>query len=91
MVNPSLVPLPSDAVAEFTSSGGHLQVVSNFGKDPLDGATVLQQMRDATFVERYPSFKPIFHHLANSDCTLFREALIYFIQINERLSSTKNI
>ena len=91
MLDPSLVPLPSDAVANFHATGGHLQLVSEFGKDPLDGASQLQQIRQATFTERYPSMDPLFSNIANNDRGLFQEALLYFIRINERLSSTINV
>ena len=83
MLDPSLVPLPSDAVVNFHATRGHLQLVPEFGKDPLDGASQLQQIRQATFTERYPSLDPLFSNIANNDCGLFQEALLYFIRINE--------
>ena len=37
LCDPTLVPTPSEAVRLFRQAGGHLQLFSKFGADPLDG------------------------------------------------------
>ena len=87
-VNPVLVPTPDEAVADFHQTGGRLHMISEFGKDPLDGRRDLQQCRYDAFAERFPSLEPIYHQVVNNDSTLFKQSLLYFISITERLSST---
>ena len=90
MVDPTLVPTPSEAVRRFHQAGGRLQLFSKFGADPLDGRGDLQQLRKDAFAERFPCFEPIYYQVVNDDCTLFEQSLLFFINLTERLSSTMN-
>lgn len=84
-IDTSLVPTASEAVSSFHATGGRLQLLSKFGEDPLDGHTSLQQNREEAFVSRFPSFEPIFHQVSNGDSTPFKEAIIFFIDLTNRL------
>ena len=84
----SLLPSPEEAVSEFKSTGGHLQLFSKFGEDPLISRPDLQQMRQADFEDRYPSLDSVYHRIVNLDPRGFEEVVLYFIRMNERLSST---
>ena len=35
------------------------------------------------FLERYPDFGPFFHSAVNTDFTLFRDGLLYFIDVSK--------
>ena len=84
-VEPQMVPEPSDAVQQFESLGGHLNVFSPFGDDPLRDRADLITQREAEFFARYPNFGPFFHGVVNGDHSLFKSGLLFFIQISNRL------
>ena len=87
-VNPVLAPTPNEAVSDFQQTGGRLHLISEFGSDPLDGRRDLQQFRQEAFTDRFPSFDTIYHQVVNNDSTLFKQSLLYFINITQRLAST---
>lgn len=83
-----LAPTPNEAVSDFQQTGGRLHLISEFGRDPLDGRRDLQQFRQEAFTDRFPSFDTIYHQVVNNDSTLFKQSLLYFINITQRLAST---
>lgn len=87
-MNPVVVPSLDEAVSDFHHTGGRLHLISEFGRDPLGGRRDLQQLRLEAFTERVPSFEPIYHQVVNNDSTLFKQSLLYFINITQRLAST---
>lgn len=84
-IDESLVPSTTQAVESFHSCGGKLTLLPRFGEDPLDGQVMLFQERERIFHSKYPSFQPIFHQAANGDGTLFKEAVLFFISLTNRL------
>jgi len=87
MINSDHIPDAEAAVADFESNGGHLTVFSAFGEDPLQQNPLLIAQREAEFCRVFPTFSDIFHNVVNGDFYLFREGLLCFIDISERLSS----
>ena len=67
LLDPSLVLSPQNTVSEFESSGGHLQLFSKFGQDPLFERPDLQQMHQVAFDEKYPHLEPVYHRIVNFD------------------------
>jgi hypothetical protein len=85
-LDPSLVPSVSEAISTYQSMGGRLTLFSNFGQDPLKELRNKCETRLDAFRSRYSDFKPIFHTVCNGDHTLFRGALLFFIDITKRLA-----
>lgn len=86
-IDESLVPAVNEAVAMYESNGGSLSLSSDFGRDPLAERQDLMSLRIQKFKERYPSFSTIFHGVANHDSTLFRNGLLYFIDVSMQLTT----
>ena len=80
---------PSDAVHHFQSFGGHLTLFSGFGEDPLKHSAGMVAQREEEFKRRYPDFGQFFSTVVNSDYSLFKEGLLYFIELSQRLSSIR--
>ena len=76
LVNPQIIPSPEEA-------GGHITRFSGFSLDPLANDNSLFYRREIEFHQRYPEFDPFFHKLVNSDDTVFREGLLFFIQVTQ--------
>jgi len=85
-VDPAMIPSVQDAVQQYESLGGTLTTFSPFGIDPLESNAHLRQMRHDLFFAKYPTFDPFFHGVVNNQDSLFRQGLVYFIQITERLA-----
>ena len=45
----------------------------------------MQQEREVQFYRQYPDFGPFFYNVVNGDYTLFREGLLFFLDINIQL------
>jgi len=84
-VDPVLVPEPQDAVQQFESHGGQLTLFSPFGRDPLQERVGLISQREEEFYRRYLNFSPFFHTVVNDDYSLFREGLLFLIDVSNRL------
>ena len=78
----SQVPEPNTAIRMFEAHGRHLTLFSPFGEDPLVGQPRLAAEREAVFHQQYPDFAPFFHTIVNGDNSLFKDGLLYFIQIS---------
>ena len=87
-LDPLVVPTVDEAVSPFHSAGGRLTLFSNFGADPLYGMNELCELRLKTFTSRYKDFASIFHAICNGDESLFRSALLYFMDITKRMASS---
>ena len=85
-MNPTLVPTSEQAVQLYQDAGGQLTLFNSFGEDPLALNFTMRQQRDWAFFKRYPTFDNVFFRLANGDDTLFREGLLFFIQITHSMS-----
>ena len=86
-VDPSLIPDAESAVEEFEGTGGHLTVLSSFGEDPLQRNPNLVVQREAEFYGRYPDFSQFFYTAVNGDFFLFREGIIFFINLSKTLET----
>ena len=84
----SLVPQPSSAVQQFEGLGGHLTIFSGFGEDPLRNSSQLVTQREMEFTNRYPDFCLFFNRIVNFDSTLFRDGLLFFIDVSKRLEAS---
>lgn len=89
-IDPRLLPDAESAVRQFQSNGGQLTVFSCFSEDPLQGSPSLAAQRETEFHRRFPDFSDIFHTVANGDYYLFREGVLFYIDINRRLSTHCN-
>ena len=58
---------------------------TGFGADPLQGDNAKASIRAQAFGERYPSYDVIFHELVNLNPMLFKNALIFYIDVTYRL------
>ena len=84
-LDPALVPEPEDAVQQFEAHGGHLTLFSAFGRDPLEDREDLIKAREEDFYRKYPDFGCFFYTVVNNDYALFREGLLFFIDVSKRL------
>ena len=84
----SLLPSTDQAVQLYRGNGGRLTDPAPFGSDPLASNHDRQHIRDQAFRERFPSFDFVFHRLVNGDSSLFRQALLFYIDITKRLASS---
>lgn len=82
------LPSPAEAICLYQGEGGRISDGASFGEDPLYGDVNKSTIRQQSFSTSYPSFDPIFHHLVNSDPSLFTNGLKFFIDITYRLSRT---
>ena len=69
-------------------TGGRISQETEFGNDPLRGDVSKCSIRSQAFFERHPSFDDIFHNLVNLNSIPFRNALLFYIDITYRLSSS---
>ena len=82
------MPQPQQAADEYRMNGGRItdpDTCSTF-KDPLLHDAAKVDIRLHAFLKRYPSFDTIFHNLVNGNKIMFKEALMFFIDINFRLT-----
>lgn len=87
ILDPQVIKDPSTLLEEYTALGGNITLFSPFGKDPLKGRPDLVTKREASFFERYTNFENFFYTVVNGDFSLFREGLLFFIDVTNRLSS----
>lgn len=85
-INEAFLP-PADVVAaDYVNNGGHMTFPDVYGSDPLDGQLALQQQQEEYFTANYLSFEGILYSLVNGQEDVFRDALLTFIDITNRLS-----
>ena len=75
------LPAPVEAVSMYNRAGGRLSDETPFGEDPLRGNGDKCAIRQQAFTNNFPSFKPNFHGLVNSDPSLFTRALKFYVDI----------
>lgn len=78
---------PETAVQAFQSAGGHLTIFSEFGEDPLSQHAELVAQREAEFQQRYSDFSQFFYTVVNNDYSLFKEGLLFLIELSKGLQS----
>ena len=86
-IDHTLIPDFESAVAEFEGTGGQLTVLSSFGEDPLQRNPNLVAQKEAEFYGRYPDFSQFFHNAVNGDYFLFREGILFLINISKTLET----
>ena len=79
------LPCSSQAVGMYQQDGGRITDETKFGEDPLQGDIAKASIRAQAFNEKYPSFDIIFHELVNSNPLLFKNALLFYIDVTFRL------
>lgn len=84
-INASQFPEPHDAVQSFEANGGHFTVLSSFGNDPLQHHPELVKEREHLFHNQYQDFNNFYSQVVNGDYTVFREGLLYFIDLSNQL------
>ena len=87
-VNLHLVPSSNDALLLYRQDGGSITEVSTFGRDPIMDSDEKKAIRLHVFNERFPSFDLIFFETVNLRPTIFRDALLFYIDITYRLSAS---
>lgn len=78
------------AVRQFEDFGGRITTFSPFGEDPLRLHSELLCRREAEFRERYPDFSHFFHAIVNSNNSLFRQGILFLIDLSKHLENTLN-
>lgn len=87
-ISPGRIPRPEQASQAYRNRVGILTDPAPFGSDPLEQDSVRKGLRMQVFHDRFPSFDAIFHELVNGNSSSFRDALLFFIDITRRMSST---
>ena len=82
------LPSASQAVSMYRQEGGRISDEACFGEDPLQGDNAKISIRAEAFGQRYPSFETIFHEIVNSNSTLFKSGLAFYVDVTYRLSVT---
>jgi len=65
---------------------GNLTPEPTFGTDPLKEQSAKKTSRDNEFKKHFPRFDLIFQATANENYTLFRAAILYYINLTKYLS-----
>ena len=86
-VDSTLVPNTDDAVHMYQSLGGDLTLFSEFGRDPLVDRQDLLRLREERYFERWPSFEDIFQAVVNNNNVLFRDSLLFYIDVSMQLAA----
>ena len=87
MIDNQLIKDPTTILEEYRQLGGNITVFSPFGEDPLKNRPDLLAIREKGFFERYTGFEQFFYSVVNGDLSLFKEGLLFFIDVTIRLSS----
>ena len=87
MINHQLIKDPTTVLEEYRQLGGNITVFSPFGEDPLKNRPDLVAIREKSFFERYTGFEQFFYNVVNGDFSLFKEGLLFFIDVTIRLGS----
>ena len=88
MLDSSVVPTTEMAVSQYRACGGRITESSHFGRYPIANSIEKCQWRDNAFHQHFPQFNTIFYDLVNRNDTTFKNALIYYIDLTYRLSSS---
>ena len=83
----AVVPETQAIVDKFESHGRKLTTFSFFGQDPLQHREDLLHMRDEEFFKRYPDFSAFFHSVVNHDYSIFRDGLLFFIDLSHQFQN----
>lgn len=85
---PSMLPSVEQAVQMYRDNVGTLTDPTLFGIDPLADNSEKKQIRERAFISSYPSYDSIFHDLVNGITAPFRKALLFYLDVTKRLSSS---
>ena len=84
-----ILPQPEDAVRQYRQSGGQITDPGQTITDPLQNNDLKMNIRSLSFTKKYPSFETIFHSTVNGNEDIFIDALLFFIDMNYRLSRSE--
>ena len=79
-----LIPLSQipATISAVNGYGGQLSTNASYGTDPLIDYPRLQEHRERDFFQVFSSMDDIFQNILHSDGQLFRQAILYFIDLN---------
>ena len=84
-LDPAFIPTVDDAVTNYRAQGGQLTDPDELGVDPISCDGNKSKIRQQTFSEKFPSFGIIFDNLVNGQPEMFREGLLFYLNITNRL------
>lgn len=85
-ISPHFLPQPQEAANDYRLNGGTITDPDQNITDPLCNTSDKIEIRHQSFTNRYPSFDIIFQNLVNSESSMFKNGLKFFIDITFRLS-----
>ena len=85
-ISPTLLPDPILAADMYRNGGGRLTDPEPYGLDPIANDLVKEDIRKKAFFDKYDSFDNIFNQLVNERPQMFKEALLFYINVTKRLS-----
>ena len=65
---------------------GTLTREQTYGIDPLEKQSAKKDARETEFKKHFPSFDIMFQATANGNYALFKDAILYYIQLTKYLS-----
>ena len=87
-LDPLSIPTTSFAIALHEQLGGQLTRKSSFGRDPLAGHPQLASLRERDFSFRHPSMEEIMQCVLHGDSSVFKQAIMHFIELTRSYSTT---
>lgn len=81
-----MLPALDQATEAYRNNSGTLTDPAPYGCDPLEQDADKQRIRIQAFHDRFPSFEVIFHNLVNGHGTVFKQALLFYMDVTYRLS-----
>ena len=81
------LPDPVSASDAYRADGGHITDPTPYGVDPVAHDTTKLEIRKKAFFDKCSSFDFLFNQLVNGFPQSFKEALLFYINITNRLSS----
>ena len=83
-IDASIVPTSQAAVQMYN---GTLTIEQQFGIDTLGQQPAKKDAREREFRRHFPRVDTIFHAIVNDNHALFRNAILYYIQLTRYLSN----
>ena len=81
------IPSLDQAISAHENNGGHLTPESCYGQDPIIDLPGLQLLRERDFLYEYPNMDAVFQNVLHDNGTIFRQAILFFIELTNRYST----
>lgn len=85
-IPPHMLPALDQATEAYRNNSGTLTDPAPYGCDPLEQDADKKRIRVQAFHDRFPSFEDILHNLVNGHSTVFKQALLFYMDVTHRLS-----